>query len=473
MPQDAPENTSVTTELAAFTAGVSLQHVPAEVVERAPYLVLDLIGNIVRGRAEAESTPSLLAGIRALGLAGGNAVVFGDSHRYAPTGAALANATLGHSLDFDDTHRAGSLHPGVTAIPAALAAGEMAGASGAEVLAGIVAGYEVSCRLALALPAGEHYARGFHPTATCGAFGAAAAAGRVLGLTAANIRSAFGIALSQTAGSLEFLVDGAWTKRFQVGWSSMSGLAAASFAQAGFKGPAAAFEGPHGFLRAYAPSPRPERALEHLGVRFELMNTAVKPYPSCRFGHAGIDAVLALRAEYGLRPEEIETVTLGISQAGMRLIGEPAAKKADPRNVVDGQFSGPFVLAVALATGGMGWDSYRLLEDREVVSLLPKIRCTLDPEVEAQFPANMAAKVTIKARGQSFERTELVPKGEPERFLTGAELKAKFASLAGPVLGEARAAALTDVTLNIAGLADISTLMRQGGLSTPVRLAGE
>lgn len=473
MPEDAPKNTSVTSELAAFVAGISLQHLPAEVVARTPYLVLDLIGNIVRGRAEAASTPSLLAGIRALGLAGGNAVVFGDSQLYAPTGAALANATLGHSLDFDDTHRAGSLHPGVTAIPAALAAGEMAGASGAEVLAGIVAGYEVSCRLALALPAGEHYARGFHPTATCGAFGAAAAAGRVLRLGAAEIRSAFGIALSETAGSLEFLVDGAWTKRFQVGWSSMSGLAAASFAQAGFKGPAAAFEGPHGFLRAYAPSPRPERAVEQLGIRFELMNTAVKPYPSCRFGHAGIDAVLALRAEHEFRPQEIEAVTLGLSQAGMRLIGEPAAKKADPRNVVDGQFSGPFVLAVALATGGMDWDSYRLLQDQEVRSLLPKIRCTLDPEVEAQFPANMAAKVTIKARGQSFERTELVPKGEPERFLSEAELKAKFSSLAGSVLGEARAAALAELALNIAGLADISTLMREGGLSTPVRLAGE
>ncbi len=464
---------TITRELAAFTAGITLKELPREVVERAPYLVLDLIGNIVRGRAEAESTPALLAGIRALGLAGGNAAVFGDPGRYAPTGAALANATLGHSLDFDDTHRAGSLHPGVTAIPAALAAGEMIGAGGAEVLAGIVAGYEVSCRLALALPAGEHYARGFHPTATCGAFGAAAAAGRVFGLTEADIQSAFGIALSQTAGSLEFLVDGAWTKRFQVGWSSMSGLAAASFARAGFKGPAAAFEGPHGFLRAYAPSPHPDRALENLGLRFELMNTAVKPYPSCRFGHAGIDAVLTLRAEHGFRPEELETVTLGVSKAGMRLIGEPAEKKADPRNVVDGQFSGPFVLAVALATGAMDWDSYRLLEDRAVRGLLPKIHCEADPEIEALFPAQMAAKVTIKARGQTFEKIELVPKGEPERFLLEAELGAKFASLAEPVLGAERTAKLADLALGIATLGDISILMREGGHGAPVRPAGE
>ncbi|MDA8050762.1 MAG: MmgE/PrpD family protein [Rhodospirillales bacterium] len=461
---------SVTTELAAFATGITLETLPPEVVERARFLVLDLIGNIVRARAEAESTPALLAGMRALGLGGGNASVFGDAARYTPLGAALANATLGHSLDFDDTHAAGSLHPGVTAIAAALAAGEMAGANGAEVLAGIVAGYEVACRLALALPAGEHYARGFHPTATCGAFGAAAAAARTFRLPPAAVQSAFGIALSQTAGSLEFLVNGAWTKRFQVGWSAMSGLAAASFAREGFKGAAEAFEGPHGFLRAYAPAARPARATEELGKAFELMATAVKPYPSCRFGHAGIDAVLALSAEHALRPKEIEAVTLGLSKAGMTLIGRPVEKKADPKNVVDGQFSGPFVLAVVLATGGMGWDSYRLLDDPVVRSLLPKIRCEEDAEIEAEFPSNMAGKVTIRARGRVFQKTVRVPKGEPGNFLSEAELRGKFVSLAEPVLGAGQTATLADAALAIAGLANISVLMRNG---TPARLAGE
>ncbi len=464
---------SITRELATFTAGITVEDLPAEVTGRARFLVLDLIGNIVRARAKAESTPALLAGIRALGLGGGSAGVFGDSTRYTPMGAALLNATLGHSLDFDDTHAAGSLHPGVTAIPAALAAGEMVDAAGADVLAGIVAGYEVSCRLALALPAGEHYARGFHPTATCGAFGAAAAAGRVFGLAPAAMQSAFGIALSQSAGSLEFLADGAWTKRFQVGWSSMSGLAAARFAREGFKGPLSAFEGRHGFLRAYAPSPRPERALENLGSVFELMNTAVKPYPSCRFGHAGIDAALALRAGHGLRPEEIEAVILGTSKAGMRLIGEPAEKKADPKNVVDGQFSGPFVLAVALATGGMAWDSYRLIEDPLVRGLLPKIRCQEDEEIEALFPMHMAGKVTIHARGRRFEKTVRVPKGEPGNFLTEAELREKFASLAEPVLGQARAAALAEAALGIAELANVASLLREGRPAAPARLAGD
>src|ERR1700761_8430143 len=347
----------VTTTLPAFPAGIRLDALPPEVVNRARFLVLDLVGNIVRARHDAESTASFLAAARAMGLAAGNSGVFGDAARYTPAGAAFLTGALAHSLDFDDTHAPGSLHPGAPVIPAALAAGEMVGASGADVLAGIIAGYEVTCRVALALPAGQHYDRGFHPTATCGAFGAAAAAARVFGLDAEEVAGAMGTVLSQAAGSLQFLANGAWTKRFQVGWAATNGLMAATLVREGFKGASEALEGRHGFMHAYAPQPSPQRALQNLGSIWELMNTAVKPYPSCRYGHAGIDAALALRAANDLKPSEITAVRLGLPKAGMLLVGEPAQKKANPENVVDGQFSGPFVIATALATGKMSWDS--------------------------------------------------------------------------------------------------------------------
>ena len=463
----------VTRTLAGFAAGITLPAIPADAAARARFLVLDLVGNIVRARHDAESTPPMLAAARALGVAAGNSGVFGDAARYTPVGAAFLNAALGHSLDFDDTHAAGCLHPGAPVIPAALAAGEMVGASGADVLAAIVAGYEVICRTALSLPAGAHYDRGFHPTATCGAFGAAAAAGRAMGLDAGQIENAFGIALSQSAGSLQFLANGAWTKRFQVGWSALCGLTAATLAREGFKGAAEALEGKHGFMRAYAPSPTPERALEKLGETWELMATAVKPYPSCRFGHAGIDAVLALRAEHGLKPAEVESIEYGISRAGLLLIGEPQERRSNPQNVVDGQFSGPFVLAAALATGAMGWDSYAHLQDPVIRALLPKIRCVHDSAIEALFPANMAGRVTIRARGQVFEKTTLVPKGEPANFLTEAELRAKFAGLAESVLGEDRAARLADAVLAIDKTADVAGLMRLASPLMAARMAGE
>jgi 2-methylcitrate dehydratase PrpD len=451
---------SITRQLSEFTAKIELRRLPSEVPARARFLLLDLIGNIVRARHDAESTASFLGAAQALGMTGGACGVFGDGKRYTPAGAAFLNGALAHSLDFDDTHAAGSLHPGAPVIPAALVAGEMVGASGATVLAAIVAGYEITCRIALALPAGEHYDRGFHPTATCGAFGAAAAAGRVFGLDAEGIAGALGTALSQAAGSLQFLANGAWTKRFQVGWAACNGLVAATLVREGFKGAAEALEGRHGFLRAYAPNPRPERAVQDLGRVFELMATAVKPYPSCRYGHASIDAALALRAELGLHPDEIEHVTVGLPKAGMLLIGEPAEQKRDPRNVVDGQFSGPFVVAAALATGQMGWDSYKLLQDLTIRALLPKITCVLDPEIQAEFPANMAGKVTVNARGQQFTRKVSVPKGEPDNFLSEVELRAKFAGLADAVLGAERSARLADAVLAIESSPGVAGLMR-------------
>jgi 2-methylcitrate dehydratase PrpD len=463
----------ITTQLSEFTAGIRLDRLPPEVVNRARFLVFDLVGNIVRARHDAESTPSFLAAVRAMGMAAGNSGVFGDAARYTPAGAAFLNGALAHSLDFDDTHAAGSLHPGAPVISAALAAGEMMGASGAEVLAAIVAGYEVTCRVALALPAGEHYDRGFHPTATCGAFGAAAAAARVFGLDADGVAGALGTVLSQCAGSLQFLVNGAWTKRHQVGWAAVNGLMAATLVREGFKGAAEALEGRHGFLHAYAPNPNPERAVQDLGTVFELMATAVKPYPSCRYGHAGIDAALALRAANDLKPADIDRVTLGLPRAGMMLIGQPADKKANPENVVDGQFSGPFVISSALATGAMDWDSYNHMQDPVLRELMPKVTCEFDPEIEAEFPANMSGKLTIEAGGRRFTQTVVVPKGEPTNFLSEAELRGKFAGLTEAVLGADRAARLADAVLAIDAISDVASLMRQAAPLLPARLAGE
>lgn len=448
----------ITEALADFCATVSISSLPPEVVERTPLLLLDLIGSIVRARAEAAVAPPLLATVAAMGMGNGTARVFGDAAGYAPAGAALLNGALGHALDFDDTHATGTLHPGAPVIPAALAAAEMTGASGADILAAIVAGYETCCRIAVALPAGDHYARGFHPSATCGVFGAAAAAARIFGLDVAGIGSALGIALSQSAGSLQFLADGAQTKPFQVGWAAMAGLTAATLARNGYKGPGEAIEGRHGFLQGYAPSPRPERVVQDLGSVYELMHTGIKPYPSCRYGHAGIDAVLALRAQHALPPEEVDSITYGLSNAGLLLVGAPIKHKRNPRNIVDAQFSAPFVLSCALVTGAMEWDSYRRLNDPVIRAMLPKVDCIHDPEIEAEFPTNMSGKISITARGQTFSRKVVVPLGEPSNFLVKDKLLEKFMALAAPVLGADKAAALATAALDLASLPDVGKL---------------
>ena len=166
-----------TATLAGYVADLKFADIPPEVLERAKVLTLDFLGSAIRARSEAESTPSLLKMLEALKLdAKGESTVFGDTKTWTPAVAALLNGALGHSLDFDDTHADSSLHPSAPVVPAAFAVGEMVGASGRDVLTAIVAGYEVCCRLGNALDPTSHYARGFHPTATAGTYGAAAAA---------------------------------------------------------------------------------------------------------------------------------------------------------------------------------------------------------------------------------------------------------------------------------------------------------
>src|SRR5579863_592114 len=235
-----------TATLAAYVANLRFEDIPQEVRERAKALTLDFLGSAIRARRDAESTPSLFKTLEALALdAHGESTVFGDNRAWTPAMAALLNGALGHSLDFDDTHADASLHPSAPVVPAAFAVGELVGASGREVLTAIVAGYEVFCRLGIALDPTSHYARGFHPTATAGTFGAAAAGAKLFGLPKDQIIAAFGVAGSQAAGSLQFLVNGGWNKRYQVGASAMNGVIAATLARNDFVGATESVEGKH------------------------------------------------------------------------------------------------------------------------------------------------------------------------------------------------------------------------------------
>src|SRR6195952_4689159 len=242
-----------TAKLAVYVADLKFDDIPHEVLERAKVLTLDFLGSAVRARQEAESTPSLLKMLEELALDGkGEATVFGDNRTWTPAVAALLNGALGHSLDFDDTHADSSLHASAPVVPAAFAVGEMVGASGREVLTAIVAGYEVCCRLGNALAPTSHYARGFPPTATAGTYGAAAAAAKLFGLSEQQIIYAFGVSGSQAAGSLQFLVNGAWNKRYQVSAAAMNGVMAATLARTDFVGATESIEGKHGLLVGYS-----------------------------------------------------------------------------------------------------------------------------------------------------------------------------------------------------------------------------
>lgn len=435
-----------TATLAAYVADLRYDAIPRDVLERAKGLTLDFLGSAVRARREAESTPSLLAMLKALSLDGdGEATVVGDGKTWTPAVAALLNGALGHSLDFDDTHADSSLHPSAPVVPAAFAVGEMVNASGRDVLTAIVAGYEVCCRLGNALDPTSHYARGFHPTATAGTYGAAAAAARLFGLNKEQIVFAFGVSGSQAAGSLQFLVNGSWNKRYQVGAAAMNGVIAATLARDGFIGSSESVEGKHGLLVGYTDDAHPDKAVAGLGQVYETMKIGVKPYPSCRYTHAALDALLAMRRAHNLTPDRIRRVEIGLHRNGITLTGD-AATKRHPTSIVGGQFSMYFTGAIALDQGSFGWDDYGRLGDKAIDALADRIDVVQDDRLEVGRTHPFGARVTVTTDTGTHEELYPDPSGEPTSFPDAAAMRQKFLTLARPVL-DGRAEKFADAVL--------------------------
>tara|TARA_B100000965_G_scaffold362620_1_gene344781 strand:- start:350 stop:1723 length:1374 start_codon:yes stop_codon:yes gene_type:complete len=451
--------TNVTEKMAEFCEKIKFEILPEAVVKRTKLLILDTVGIIIRARHDAESTKSLISAVNKLDLNNGNCQVFSDKSKYVPSAAALINGTLAHSLDFDDTHAEASLHSSAPILAAAFAAAQMKNCSGQELITACVLGYEIQIRLGLAGGSSAHYKRGFHPTATCGIFGAAAAAGYIVGLSKEQFISAFGIALSQSSGSMQFLNDGSWTKRSHVGQAAQNGLNAAILAGEGFKGPKEAFEGKWGYLNSFVSGGDLSKALEGLGEKFETLNLGVKPYPSCRYSHAAIDGLLELKKEINFDVNNLEEVDVGLSETALNIIGYPIEEKQNPENVVDGQFSMPFCAAVVLRNGNFNWDDYKLnLKNEDILDLCKKVNVSPNKQAEECCPKYMSANVKIKVSGKVYEKFVKIPKGDPENFMTDQEFEDKFDGLTNPYLSEGKLDELKKFMLRIDNANSIKSL---------------
>jgi 2-methylcitrate dehydratase PrpD len=289
----------------------------------------------------------------------------------------------------------------------------------------------------MALQPKEHYALGFHPTPTCGVFGAAITSSKLLGLTAEQTLAAAGIAGSMAAGSMEFLAEGAWTKRIHPGLAARNGMEAALLAAEGFIGPQRIFEGRDGFLHGYSRDPAPDRLIAGLGRSYEILHTAVKPHACCRYMQGPIDAILALVREHSIQLDQIREIEIAVLEAGWAIIAEPREQKYHPQSVVDAQFSMPFGAAVAAIHGAAGLDQFtpEQIRSPQVREVMQKVLLVKDPRLEGTFPREWPARVTIRLEdGMQYEKFVRYPKGDPENPLTWPEIAAKFRSLAGAVL---------------------------------------
>jgi 2-methylcitrate dehydratase PrpD len=425
-----------TRELVEFLARLGPEDLSAEVFDRTRYLLLDYLAVAIRGSREESSAP-VYKMIRRLNA------------RVLPGYAALANGTAAHAIEMDDTHNAGSIHLGVVMFSAALALAEsLPDISVENFTASVVAGYEAAARIAMALQPKEHYSLGFHPTATCGVFGAAVTASKILRLTTDQMLSAFGIAGSMAAGSMEFLAEGGWTKRLHPGLAAQNGIQAAMLAAEGFRGPSTILEGRDGFLRAHSKKPLPELITRDLGELFEIMRTSVKPHACCRYMQGPIDGVLALMREHDLRPDDVARIEVAVLEAGWALVAEPRKQKYNPQSIVEAQFSMPFGAAVAVMCRAAGIVQFteENLRSESIRRMMEKVVMQKDIRIEKNFPEEWPARAEIELKdGRRFEKFIAHPKGDPKNPLSWDELIAKFNSLAAPVVGPGRCDELVEL----------------------------
>ena len=418
------------------------------------------MANTIGGHDFMESGPKILDGVRRLNRAQTGATVLATGEPMAPEWAALANGSFAHSLDYDNHHAKGVIHAGSSVVNAALAAGEEHDVGGRDLLVATVIGYEIACRLAMALGPHSSHEMGFHPTGTCATFATSAVIGRLRGASPRVIVDAMGLNGSQAAGSMQYVVNGAWNKRTHPGLAAHAGFVAVTLAEAGFVGAAEVFEGDQGFLQGYALRPVPEEATATLGSEFETLNVAIKPFSLCRYTHQTLDLLLGLVGERPIDTTDVTGIVIEMPTYGVRLCGTPIEAKRHPRSAVDAQFSAPFAAALALTerradlgtftdvlAGGMSDEFRRLMSVTDVVAA---------DDLDAVHPERWPGRVTVDIAGERVQRSGTSMRGEKERPMTMHEVEAKFAELT-PRLNEDTRQAVFDVVadLDTAGATDL------------------
>jgi len=430
----------LTRTLVHFSHGLNSSDLSSEVVERVKYLLLDYLGVAIAGSLTESSQPIY----RMLARSGspGPCTVIGAARQASAESAALANGTAAHSVELDDTHQAGSIHPGVVMFSTAIALSEIQpGVDGGQFVAAVVAGYEVATRIAMSVQPKYHYELGFHPTSTCGVFGAAVAAAKLLRLSEEQMLSAVGIAGSMAAGSLEFLADGTWTKRLHPGLAAQNGILAAKLAAEGFRGPTTILEGRDGFLRAYSRKPKPELITKRLGKNYEILRTSIKPHACCRYMQSPIDGLIELAVKHDIHADQVERIEVAVLKAGWPLVCLPRKRKYAPSNIVDAQFSMPFGAAAALVSRAAGLDQFTAenFHSPQFKNLMGKVLLQQDKRIEKNFPEEWPAIVQIHLKnGKHVEKRVRYPKGDPENPLSWQAMSAKFHSLATRVFPATR-----------------------------------
>ena len=455
-----PATAGVTRQLADFLAEASYEDLPPAIIDECYRATLDWLGSALAGALEL---PARIARGVALRLGSSSeSTVFGAARSSAPV-AALANGVASHILELDDVHKGSTLHAGAPVISAALAVAERERSSGKAFTKAIVLGYEAALRVGEAVNP-SHY-RFWHPTGTAATFGAAAAAGSLVGLTPLQMLDALGTAGTQAAGLWEFNADGAMSKHLHPGKAAFNGILAADLAAAGFTGATRILEGDRGFFRATAAASDATRITDGLGERWKIAENCYKLHSCCAHTHTAIDVALDIRRRRGWSGREaldaIDRIDLETYGAGYEIVKDP-----NPTTPYRAKFSLAYCVAAALLEGRVGLEQFgaeRFGDDgvahAHIARLLPRTRVTVRDDLTTAYPARWPTQVTVRLQDGTVERAmNDYPRGNPENPVSTEALEAKFIALVRPRYGDAFASRALNAVRSLAGAADVRTV---------------
>jgi 2-methylcitrate dehydratase PrpD len=430
--------TDATTALVEHVLDLNLEALPPAVLIQAKVVLADTVGVM----CAASLGESVRTASTAWPLGGdGTATVVGHPRTTAPDHAAFINAVGAHDIELDDSHSPSRTHAASVLVPAALAAAQAAGGStGAAILLGIVAGYDIQVRLSMAIGVQRQFDHGFHPTSVCGTVGAAVASAKILGLAPEQLRACIMLASSQSSGLMTWQDDAThMVKSFQTGIAARNGLYAALLARNGFGGTGDALTGRHSMLTAFGgQSPEPGQLTAALRERWDICETSIKRYPCGGQTHAAVAALLDIRESSQFGWAEIERIDVDLAQGAISIIDN------SPLLIANVQY----VLALAAHEGRIRREYFtdpRWTEDPRIAMTREKVMVRPSPDIDRTFPAKKGAVVTVTTGRGTFRQSFDAPPGSPWHPLSPAELKGKFTELAGDVLTEAAAERLWEL----------------------------
>ncbi|NRF94371.1 MmgE/PrpD family protein [Paenibacillus frigoriresistens] len=408
-------------ELARFIRGTRYADLPPDVVAFTKLCILDWLSSALAGEKKVP-VQMIRSMVEELGGHAQATLVSGGKSSVA--NAALLNGAASHIVELDDIHKASIIHAATVVVPAALAIGEWKCKNGRDLITAVAIGYEVCFRVGEAVSPSHYFY--WHNTATCGTFGSAAAAAKLLDLSEEQIVHALGNAGTQAAGLWEFIEDGAMSKQLHTGKAAMNGLIAALLAEKGFTGASQILEGRRGFFKAMSEQYDATRITADLGKKFKIVENSFKIHASCRHTHHAIDLILDILKEQLIQPDQVKGIRVKTYQVALTI-----TDNIEPKTIYAAKFSLQYCTALAFIKKSAGLYDFNeeTLWDPSIRGFMNKIEVLTDPEIDAAYPEKWGAQVeVVLCDGQTIVRKTDYPKGDPELPVT-EELAEKFRSL--------------------------------------------